>query len=180
MDIVLRILSSSDVFTTLSVSRVRPTVHIPLVYQQKIAQLWLLHVQDLIDRSLIELPPSVALVSLSTADLVDLVRRLVVGPATWVAGEVPQVSTEITIWTMHDQPAGFRGRFRVKLLDGGRHILFSRETLLELWDVATQQLVWNREPILPQILNFAAAPGAHSVVVTALRADEWVLSPLRA
>ncbi|KAJ7488172.1 hypothetical protein FB451DRAFT_1226604 [Mycena latifolia] len=115
-DIVLRILSSSDIFTTLSVSRINR--HLYHITSAK--QLWLLHVQDLIDRSVIELPPSVVLVSLSTADLVDLVRRLVVGPATWAAEQLPQVSTEITIRTMHDQPAGSRGRFRVKLLDATR------------------------------------------------------------
>ncbi|KAJ7487022.1 hypothetical protein FB451DRAFT_775914 [Mycena latifolia] len=171
-DIVLRILSSSDISTTISVSRINRHLH----HITSAKQLWLLHVQDLVDRSLIELPPSVTLLSLSTADLIDLVRRLVTGPATWAAGQSPQVSTEISIRMMHDQPAGFLGRSRVKLLDGGRHILFSCETLLELWDVATQQLVWSREPIFPQILNFSATPGAHSVVLAALPADNTGLA----
>ncbi|KAJ7689659.1 hypothetical protein B0H17DRAFT_1202111 [Mycena rosella] len=164
-DVLLQILCSSDIYTTLSASRVNR--YLNEITRAK--QLWVLHVQDLVRRGLIDIPPPFILEDFSTASLIDLVKCVVTGPETWTAGSVPQVSAEITLNPVKDSTSGFVGDCRAKLLAGGRHLLFPRSTALELWDVTTQRLIWSA-PFSP--LHFEARPAPGSIILAALPFDE--------
>ncbi|KAJ7678641.1 hypothetical protein B0H17DRAFT_1206699 [Mycena rosella] len=83
-DILIRILSSLDIYSTLCVSQLYVNHYLNDI--GSVRQLWILHIQTLAHRNLIELPPSLVLADLSTASLLDLVKHVVTGPATWAAG----------------------------------------------------------------------------------------------
>ena len=134
-------------------------------------QLWVLHLKDLIRRSLIELPTSITLETLSTTSLVDLVRRLMTGPATWADGSSSKISTEISLI-----PADhFTGRryYQVKLFNGGRYLLCQCDVGPELWDVATQRLVWT-QPLDPLPYFDTAFTGAN-IMLAFLPGNECIV-----
>ncbi|KAJ7645001.1 hypothetical protein B0H17DRAFT_1104374 [Mycena rosella] len=139
-DILLHILSSSDIYTTLCVSQVNRSLY--EIASAK--QLWVLHLEDLIRRSLIELPPSImtALEILSTASLVDVVRRLIAGPASWADGSSPTISTEISLTPAEHFTSRRYDHFR--LLNGGQYLLCLCDVGPELWEVSSQRLVWTQ------------------------------------
>ncbi|KAJ6565294.1 hypothetical protein DFH09DRAFT_1363869 [Mycena vulgaris] len=145
-DILLRILSSSDIYTTLRVSQVNRF----LCEIAAAKQLWVLHLQDLRRRSLIELPPSLELENLSTPSLVDLVRCLITGPVAWADGSSPTPSTEISIIPAEQNRSG---RYHhVKLLNGGKYLFCQCDAGPELWDVASRRVVWT-QPLGPRAFS---------------------------
>jgi hypothetical protein len=129
-------------------------------------QLWVIHLEKLIHRCLIELPPSLTLRDLPTDGLVSLVRRTVLGPATWAPGCSPKVSSEITLKLQPAPIYGLRGIYRPRLLPGGRHIIFPRRTGIEIWDIAALRLLWSRPIVLVE--SFEAATGPSSIILVLL------------
>jgi hypothetical protein len=108
-------------------------------------QLWLSIVRDLSRARVIDAPAEETLETLSTVELVEEVRRAVVGPRTWSpASSVPP--------TVHRQFSISLERYTVthpaELLPGGTHILrfvsesFPRSNGIELWEVCTGKRVW--------------------------------------
>jgi hypothetical protein len=109
-------------------------------------QLWLSIVRDLSRARVIDAPAEETLETLSTAELVEEVRRAVVGPRTWSpASSVPptvhrQFSIPLKKYTV-THPA--------ELLPGGTHILrfvsesyYPRSNGIELWEVCTGKRIW--------------------------------------
>ncbi|KAJ6452936.1 hypothetical protein C8R45DRAFT_1112718 [Mycena sanguinolenta] len=80
-DILLHILALCDVYRVLTVSAVDKRLRV--LAQEK--QLWLSLIQDSAFRQALELrpPDREELERLSTGELVDLVKRAVVGPPQW-------------------------------------------------------------------------------------------------
>ncbi|KAJ6537761.1 hypothetical protein B0H19DRAFT_1180838 [Mycena capillaripes] len=155
-DVLLMILSLSDVYTVLCVSQVRfshstwlsATTRVSQVNRHlraiaMVKQLWILLITDLRSRSFIETPLA-DLSQFTTAQLIEQVKTLVVGPRTWGevdsdgsnSGEVqPQLAAEITL------PFGTVMKHHTQLINAGRHLIIAHE-VLEIWDVANKRRVW--------------------------------------
>ncbi|KAJ7282396.1 hypothetical protein C8J57DRAFT_1295260, partial [Mycena rebaudengoi] len=122
-DILYLILCLCDVYTVLSVS-----------------QLYL--IQDLVTRRFIDLPSNRALKDSSTPELIEEVKKIVLGPKTWSRGTRarPIVSRE------HRIPvnAGFPSPI-LRLLPGGAYLTVQTPTHCDLWNVAACALVWSCE-----------------------------------
>jgi hypothetical protein len=74
---------------------------------------------------------------LSTAELINLVKRGITGTTAAPPSDFPR-EVIIALAGANNSPR------RVKLIKGGRHIVVARTISLEIWDVATQKLVWSR------------------------------------
>ncbi|KAJ7187211.1 hypothetical protein C8R46DRAFT_1059143 [Mycena filopes] len=82
----------------------------------------------------------------STSDLINVVKRLLTGPATWSptsAGFTPKVSQRITLHpTIHHGPAIMHWENETRLSPSGRFVLFNNSGSLECWDVSADRMIW--------------------------------------
>ncbi|KAJ7465984.1 hypothetical protein FB451DRAFT_1369776 [Mycena latifolia] len=139
-DVILHIFTLLDVFTILSISRANK--HFRAIAFAK--QLWISVVRDLVSRYLIDPPGEENLERLSTAELMQHVKRGVIGPLTWSPSSSvpPTLSRQI-----HISLEALRGRYHAEFLPEGRHILFYTETGafprgVECWEVRSGRRVW--------------------------------------
>ncbi|KAJ7282410.1 hypothetical protein C8J57DRAFT_1710581 [Mycena rebaudengoi] len=137
-DILYLILCLCDVYTVLSVSQTNKSFR-RIAYAKNV---WMHLVQDLVARRFINLPPNRALKDSSTAELIEEVKKIVLGPETWSRGAHPRpiVSRE------HRIPisTGFR-RPILRLLPGDTYLTVQSSTRCELWNVAACALIWSCE-----------------------------------
>ncbi|KAJ7645148.1 hypothetical protein DFH06DRAFT_595115 [Mycena polygramma] len=133
-DAALLILEACDISTVVSMGQVNVFFHRLTLSKQ----LWITLVEDLAARFLVDLPLTRSLAELSLDEVVGLVKRTVVGPATWCLGTSPSVVERISIPT-----AGLAEK--VELLSGGRHLLVKWSNRIELWSVDSGcALLWSR------------------------------------
>ncbi|KAJ7465991.1 hypothetical protein FB451DRAFT_1261544 [Mycena latifolia] len=140
-DVLLLICTFLDVFTILSLSRVNK--YLGVVVSSK--QLWISIVRDLSSRYLIDPPAEEHLQRLSTAELMEQVKRGVVGPLTWSPASLipPTLSREINI-----SLETLQGEWsQIEFLPEGRHILFYKDSGafpdgVECWEVRRGRRVW--------------------------------------
>jgi hypothetical protein len=128
-------------------------------------QLWIALIEDLAERRLVDNPHSRSLIEHSTEELISLVKRTIIGPATWSLPHTsPTVAEEICL------PASFITSDQVELLIGGRHLLVHRPyslCCLELWTVGANSPFWTRT----QAADMYAAEiidGGRSVIIVAV------------
>ncbi|KAJ7465990.1 hypothetical protein FB451DRAFT_418667 [Mycena latifolia] len=140
LDVILHILTLLDVFSIMSISRVNK--HFRAIASAK--QLWISVVHDLVARYLIDPPGEGNLESLSTTELMQHVKRGVIGPLTWSPSSSvpPTLSRQINI-SLETLQAGYHAKF----LPEGRHILFYTKTGafsrgVECWEVHSGRRVW--------------------------------------
>ncbi|KAJ7457510.1 hypothetical protein FB451DRAFT_1275073 [Mycena latifolia] len=140
-DLLLHICMLLDVFTIISISRVNKYLH--SIVSAK--QLWILVVRDLSERWFIDPPAEENLEKFSTTELIQQVKRAVVGPLTWSSAfpVPPTISREISISleTLQGESS------HVEFLPEGRHILFYKTTGefaggVECWEVHSGRRVW--------------------------------------
>ncbi|KAJ7482751.1 hypothetical protein FB451DRAFT_1235974 [Mycena latifolia] len=140
-DLLLHICTLLDVFTIISISRVNK--YLRSIVSAK--QLWISVVRDLSERWLIDPPAEENLEKLSTAELIQQVKRGVVGPLTWSSTFPlpPTLSRQISISleTLRGESSN------VTFLPEGRHILFYKKTGefaegVECWEVHSGRRVW--------------------------------------
>ncbi|KAJ6461726.1 hypothetical protein C8R45DRAFT_1178903, partial [Mycena sanguinolenta] len=96
--------------------------------------------------------------ALSVAEMIGIVRRLVIGPQTWSPGELdcdPVAKISKTIM-LHPQIAA--DVFLVKLLPSGFYVLFQNQYALECWHVAHDRRVWRHTPAVEHtwLMDFGA------------------------
>ncbi|KAJ7919858.1 hypothetical protein B0H13DRAFT_2427494 [Mycena leptocephala] len=125
-------------------------------------QLWIALIEDLAERRLVDIPHSRFLIEHSTEELISLVKRTVLGPATWsLPHKSPTVAEEICL------PPSLITADQVELLFGGRHVLVHRDSpgwCLELWTVGADSPFWTRT----QAVDVHAAEiidGGRSVII---------------
>jgi hypothetical protein len=125
-------------------------------------QLWITLIEDLVERRLVDIPHSRFLIEHSTEELISLVKRTVLGPATWsLPHKSPTVAEEICL------PPSLITADQVELLFGGRHVLVHRDSpewCLELWTVGADSPFWTRT----QAVDMHAAEiidGGRSVII---------------
>ncbi|KAF8207992.1 hypothetical protein K438DRAFT_1961493 [Mycena galopus ATCC 62051] len=93
-DVGLLILSLCDIKTVLDMGRVNIFFH--KLSMRK--QLWILLMEDLVMQLVVDLPCSRPLKDHSVEELVALVKRTVVGPATWcLLNNAPTLAEEISL-----------------------------------------------------------------------------------
>ncbi|KAJ6629778.1 hypothetical protein B0H10DRAFT_1939418 [Mycena sp. CBHHK59/15] len=137
-DILSHIFALTDVYTILSLSRVNKLFRSAAFTKQ----LWLSVVRDLASRWLIDSPGDEILETLSTHELINEVKRGVVGARTWspTSSAPPSVARKITL--PQEIPSSH------VLLPAGTHIVaydthggaFSRG--VECWEMKTGRRVW--------------------------------------
>ncbi|KAF7353474.1 hypothetical protein MSAN_01536900 [Mycena sanguinolenta] len=150
-DVIFSIFAFCDISSVISASETCRYLH-NLAFDKSV---WLGLLDNLRRRSILD--RTVNLETLSVAEMIGIVRRLITGPQTWSSGEldrdpVAEISKTITL-----HPEGDPGNFRwgsVELLPSGSYVLFKNQDTLECWSVAHDRLVWRHTSCLE-----------HSVVV---------------
>ncbi|KAJ7270247.1 hypothetical protein C8J57DRAFT_305999, partial [Mycena rebaudengoi] len=137
-DILCLILVLCDIYTVLSLPRVNKSLR-RIAYSK---QIWIYLIDDLAARGLIDLPHDCPLQEYSTAELMDEVQRIVLGPKTWSrpTRAAPIISREFRI--LSSRPDAQQRFFSVQLLPGGTHLVVEYTSRIELWHVATSAVIW--------------------------------------
>ncbi|KAJ7806370.1 hypothetical protein B0H13DRAFT_2387112 [Mycena leptocephala] len=133
-DILLQVLSLCDVYTALSVSAINRFLRGVALTKH----LWLSLVRDLGFRGVLDLPTANDLESCSAAELVDLIKRVVVGPTSWApmsSARVPP-SHRLTVHTGIENLVDFR------LLPGGKHMVLRTREELFIYEVENSRKIW--------------------------------------
>ncbi|KAJ7621296.1 hypothetical protein FB45DRAFT_928884 [Roridomyces roridus] len=152
-DIILSVLSHCSVSDVISTAMTCRHLH-ALGFEKSV---WLILLTDLKRRGFLDETHTAVLQDLTTQELVNLVKRVVLGPESWWPDEhgvvKPRVAREIVL---HPTNVSERNQ----LVDGGRYLLTHGAATIECWDVVTDTLFW-RLPEPPseddsQIGDFAA------------------------
>ncbi|KAJ7244684.1 hypothetical protein C8J57DRAFT_1476737 [Mycena rebaudengoi] len=144
---LLKILAFCDVYTVLRVS----ITNKPFRCVALTKQLWLHLMQDLVSRGLLDSPSTETLDAYSTGDIIDEIRRIVCGPATWAPRSscAPAVLRQLKFSTNVD-PGSL---IDLRLIHGGTHALLNTLDDMRLYEVRTGRCVWTR----------ASTPGSFAV-----------------
>ncbi|KAJ7648748.1 hypothetical protein DFH06DRAFT_572837 [Mycena polygramma] len=172
-DVGLLILSFCDIATVLSLGLVclalRPRrfadelqVNISIRQLTMRKQLWILLVEDLVSKALVDLPHTRSLQDHSVKDLIALVKRTVLGPATWSKDMTPIVAEEISL------PESFIAAESLQLLPGGRYVFVVRGGSwhrFELWNVHAHTALWTSAVGASALRAIEMSDGGRSVVI---------------
>ncbi|KAF7349488.1 hypothetical protein MSAN_01739100 [Mycena sanguinolenta] len=138
-DIIFSIFACCDIASVVSVSQTCRCLY-ALAFEKSV---WLALLDDLRRRCILDRNCTPNLETLSTAEMIEVVKRLMTGPQTWTPGEfdsVAEISRKITL-----HPAitlAGAGDNTAKLLGSGRYILFTNSFRLQCWSVAEDRLIW--------------------------------------
>jgi hypothetical protein len=96
---------------------------------------------------MLDLPPEKELENYSTGDIVDHVKRVVVGPAGWLEGFEPGASSQSRT-TLHrrlcfDSVPDAQDLVDLHLLPGGRYMVLRTRVALHISDVASGLRIWS-------------------------------------
>ncbi|KAJ7628296.1 hypothetical protein B0H17DRAFT_1340088, partial [Mycena rosella] len=140
-DILVQVLSFCNVHTVLVVSEVDQCLRTIAM----VKQVWLRLIRHLETLSLMELPPNALLETLTTPELIDLVKRIVSGPRTWARGclTAPKVRHRVLLTPEPGVESG-GSPFPVKLLAACRLVAVRGPLLFEIWDISTGRRLWSR------------------------------------
>ncbi|KAJ6571537.1 hypothetical protein B0H19DRAFT_1130293, partial [Mycena capillaripes] len=104
---------------------------------------WLAVLYNLGNNNLLDLPPRHNLLSFSTTQLIEQVKRAVFGPETWAANSsrAPTVrrQTHVALWSTVSSPPT-----EPALLSGDKHLLLKRGDGCEIWDINEDKQIWAR------------------------------------
>jgi hypothetical protein len=105
-------------------------------------QLWLHLMQDLVSRGLLDKLSKAELDAYSTGDIIDEIKRIVCGPATWtpMSSSEPTVHRQLTFHT----DVNPNDNFDLKLTPGGTHVILKTIENVRLYDVRTGRCLWNK------------------------------------
>ncbi|KAJ7240519.1 hypothetical protein C8J57DRAFT_1727073 [Mycena rebaudengoi] len=137
-DILLLILQFCDVGTVLSTTRVNKRFRAIALAKH----LWIHLIEDLVSRRLVDLPHDRSLQDYTTAELIEEVKKLVIGPRTWSRRSCtpPTILRYIEISPSHNIPSN--SLRNLELLPGGKYLAAIHDTRIELWHVATGAVIW--------------------------------------
>ncbi|KAF7335695.1 hypothetical protein MVEN_02224900 [Mycena venus] len=165
-DVLIRILGFCDIQSVIYISQVNR-------YLQTITlvkQLWISLVDDLIQRSLLELPPGFVISQHSAAELIDHVKRVTQGARTWRS---TPPSTRLVFPV--DIKQGYQGDAKVKLVNGGRYFVLSHRTAIEIWDVETKRLLWSRPGSFAHTFSVDPRDPPTTITLAMTSADRYTL-----
>ncbi|KAF7369528.1 hypothetical protein MVEN_00282600 [Mycena venus] len=173
-DVLFLIMSSFDVYTVLSLSQVNKDLR-----QIALAKpLWISLLRDLVRRGLLDLPPPDMLLRYTTADLIEEVKRTVVGPRTWArdAPTPPGTPHREYIWRL-DEPKSMEAA--IKVLAGGRYVVLHDESSLDIWETVSARRIWAcRQPIKSWAIDLIER-GAAAHLLLFGPAPTWLAEVIR-
>jgi hypothetical protein len=112
-----------------------------------VKQLWLSLLRDLGFRGILDLPPEQELENYSTGDIVDQVKRVVVGPAAWLEGfdhgASSQSRTMLHRRLCFDSVPDAQDLIDFHLLPGGRYMVIRTRVALHVSDFASGLRIWS-------------------------------------
>ncbi|KAJ7618112.1 hypothetical protein DFH06DRAFT_1483368 [Mycena polygramma] len=165
-DILIRVLGFCHVHCVILISQTNHYLHtIALV-----KQLWISIVEDLTVRSLLELPPGLLLTQHSTEELINHVKRAAIGPCAWRHPQSGTSSKRIVLPATVKASHGYQGDSKVKLVNGGRHVVLAHRTAVEIWDVETRRRLWSR-PVFAVTFNVNQGD-SHTNITLAMTLDD--------
>ncbi|KAJ6476853.1 hypothetical protein C8R45DRAFT_1216696 [Mycena sanguinolenta] len=138
-DIIFSIFARCDVASVVSVGQTCRCLHL-LAFEKSV---WIVLLGDLRRRCILDRNCTPNLETLSTAEMIEVIKRLISGPQSWNPGEFhfgAGIPRKITLHPTLD-PLTLKWSI-AKLLPSGRYLLFSNVKQLECWSVANDSLVW--------------------------------------
>ncbi|KAJ7240521.1 hypothetical protein C8J57DRAFT_1478147 [Mycena rebaudengoi] len=136
-DILHLILQFCDVYTVVSTTQVNKRFRAIALAKH----LWIYLIEDLVARRLFDLPHDRSLQDYTTAELIEEVKKLVIGPRTWSRRRSripPTVLRHIKI----SPPRSYDLLNSLELLPGGKYLAAIYNTRIELWSVVTCVVIW--------------------------------------
>ncbi|KAJ7618037.1 hypothetical protein FB45DRAFT_1007662 [Roridomyces roridus] len=158
-DVLGEILSYCDIYHILLFSRVNRVC-------RRIAlskHLWISLLRDLEFRALLDLGPKEQLEAYETPELIDMVKRVSLGPRTWspTSSTPPTIRREVVLH--FDVPHG--PGTGIHLLPGGKYVVFWKSRgVFALWGIASQRCIWTH-PALWWFWSIDVPDGGHVAVV---------------
>ncbi|KAJ6472447.1 hypothetical protein C8R45DRAFT_1103897 [Mycena sanguinolenta] len=155
LDVIFSIFARCDICSVVSASQTCRYLH-NLAFDKSI---WIGLLDNLRRKSILDRTDD--LETLSVAEMIGIVRRLITGPLTWTPGELdhdPVAEISKTI-TLHPRTyPGNPGSASVELLPSGCYVLFRNQHTLECWNVAHDRLVWRHTPAVEHtmLIDFGA------------------------
>ncbi|KAJ6454200.1 hypothetical protein C8R45DRAFT_1222952 [Mycena sanguinolenta] len=163
-DVISSILACCDISSVVATAQTCQYLH-GLAFTKS---LWLCLLETLRRKSILDPTNTPDIESLSTEDIIGIVRRLLKGPEVWnhphPDDELGPVAREITL---HPRTP-LTDLKEVKLLPSGRYVLLLNLNQLRCWNVAEDRLIWEYFAVEEhtRLLAFAAEePGAGDSLV---------------
>ncbi|KAF7349486.1 hypothetical protein MSAN_01738900 [Mycena sanguinolenta] len=153
-DIIFSIFACCDIASVVSVSQTCRDLH-ALAFEKSV---WLVLLDDLRRRCILDRNCTPNIDTLSTAEMIDIVKRLITGPQTWSPEELDSVAEISRKITLHPTIAAASKWIVPQLLRSGRYVLFLNLYRLECWSVLDDRLVWTHTFPLDdmEVYGFAA------------------------
>ncbi|KAJ6476855.1 hypothetical protein C8R45DRAFT_1216698 [Mycena sanguinolenta] len=166
-DVIFSILAFCDIASVVSVGQTCRSLH-ALAFEKSV---WLVLLDNLRRRCILDHNCTPNLETLSTAEMIEIVKRLLIGPQTW-SPENPNAVAEISRKiTLHPDITMNSTADVVKLLQSGRYVLFTNSFELKCWSVADDSLVWRYTSIIDidpediEVQEFAAEETEADVTI---------------
>ncbi|KAF7346768.1 hypothetical protein MSAN_01815300 [Mycena sanguinolenta] len=163
-EVISSILACCDISSVIAIAQTCQYLHC-LAFHKSV---WQSLLENLRGRSIIDLNYIPDVESLSTEDIIGVVRRLLTGPDAWnnphPSHELVPATREITL---HPESA-LTDPQSVKLLPSGRYVLLLNLNQLWCWNVAENRLIWTYSAAEEhtRLLAFAAEePGGGGSLV---------------
>ncbi|KAF7349483.1 hypothetical protein MSAN_01738600 [Mycena sanguinolenta] len=138
-DIIFSIFACCDIASVVSVSQTCRYLH-ALAFEKSV---WLVLLDNLRRRCILDRNCTPNIDTLSTTEMIDIVKRLITGPQTWSPEELDSMSEISRKITLHPAIVAEDSYWNVpELLRSGHYVLFINSYRLECWSVADDRLVW--------------------------------------
>ncbi|RDB16164.1 hypothetical protein Hypma_003333 [Hypsizygus marmoreus] len=144
-DILVTILTLCDIQSVLTSSQTSRHFH-SLAFSKHV---WLAIVSDLHQRSFIDLPPGKSLEDHTTDDLVDLVKRMILGPRSWRAQTnsnvlFPTVDHQIILESLSSNADTLHWSLNeAQLIPGGKCLVYQHSGTLECFSIESRNRIWS-------------------------------------
>ncbi|KAJ7621381.1 hypothetical protein FB45DRAFT_1093139 [Roridomyces roridus] len=140
-DIIFSVFAFCDISNVLSIAKTCKYLH-GLGFEKSV---WMELLTDLKRRCFLDEVYTPVLHQLFTEELVNLVKRVLLGPETWSSDAHPQVVRQFTVHpttkqhiTPHEDSCKFFHR--------GRFLLYNNNGYTKCWDVVADTLLWVHQP----------------------------------
>ncbi|KAJ6476844.1 hypothetical protein C8R45DRAFT_1102144 [Mycena sanguinolenta] len=164
-DIIFSIFACCDIASVVSVAQTCRCLH-ALAFERSV---WLDLLGDLRRRCILDRNCTPSLETLSTAEMIEVVKRLMTGPQSWSPRElhcdsVAEVSRKITL---HPTATHSLRWSDVILLPSGRYLFLLHMNKLECWSIANNCVVWTYTSSMEKIgvQEFAAQENDADVTI---------------
>ncbi|KAJ6476843.1 hypothetical protein C8R45DRAFT_1008028 [Mycena sanguinolenta] len=163
-DIIFSIFACCDIASVVSVAQTCRCLH-AVAFEKSV---WLVLLRNLRRRCILDRNCTPNLETLSTPEMIQVVKRLLNGPQTWSTAEPDSVAVGSKKITLHPEitPGEFPWSI-VRLLPSGRYVLFTDSSKLKCWSVADDKLVWTHTSTIKdwQVHRFAAEEAETDVTI---------------